>query len=137
MTNGPVEYVVLGFPGDEFIGRVAEALRDLAKSGTIRLLDFVFIQRSNGGDVRTVEFENVEALSALADVDGEVGGVIGLDDIEYVSQGVACGSSVALFIWEDVWAAPLLDALTECDAVLVEGARVPDDLIATAMSEAG
>ncbi len=45
MTIGPVEYVVLGFPGNQFSGEVAPALAQLVESGTIRILDLVFIAK--------------------------------------------------------------------------------------------
>lgn len=135
--TGPVEYVVLGFPERHVTGTIAPALAQLVRNGLIRVLDFVIIQKEPDGTIVALEYEDVEELSAFADVDGEVGGLIGPDDIDYVSQGLAPGSSVALFIWEDVWAAPLLDALQEADGVLIEGARVPHDLIDAAMSDVG
>ncbi len=135
MTSGPVEYVVFRFPENEFTAKVADALRELMRARMIRLLDFIFIEKNRNGDIRAVEFEDVTELAAFTDVDGEVGGLIGLDDIEYVAQDVASGCSIALLIWEELWAAPLLDALTQSDAALVEGAHVPSDLLNAAMSD--
>ena len=50
-------------------------------------------------------------------------------------SGSCPDSSVALLLWEDVWARPLLDALLEANGVLVEGARIPHDLIEPALSD--
>jgi hypothetical protein len=130
-----VEYVVLGFPGSKFMGEIAPALGKLVLEDTIRVLDLVFISKTESGDVDILEFDDVEELGAFANVDGEVGGLIGLDDIEYASQGLQEGSSVALLIWEDLWASALVDALHAANGVVIEGARIPDDLIDSALSK--
>jgi hypothetical protein len=134
VTVAPVEYVVLAFPGNNFTGKVAPALRDLVEANTIRLLDLVFITKNDAGDVDFFEFDELDDFAAFARIDGEVGGLIGNEDIEYVAEGLEPNSSVALLVWEDVWAAPLLDALVEAGGVLVEGGRVPHDLIESAVS---
>jgi hypothetical protein len=134
VTVAPVEYVVLAFPGNNFTGKVAPALRDLVESNTIRVLDLVFITKDADGDVDFFEFDEVDDFAAFAHIDGEIGGLIGNEDIEYVSEGLEPNSSVALIVWEDVWAAPLFTALLEADGLLVEGGRVPHDLIESALS---
>jgi hypothetical protein len=134
VTVAPVEYVVLAFPGNHFTGKVAPALRDLVESNTIRVLDLVFITKNEDGDVDFFEFDELEDFAAFAHIDGEIGGLIGSEDIEYVSEGLEPNSSVALLVWEDVWAAPLLTALLEAGGVLVEGGRVPHDIIESALS---
>jgi len=135
MTVGPVEYVILQFPGNKFTGRVAPALGELVRNGTIRVLDLVFITKDADGTVCAVEYEDHEDLRGFQEIDGEVGGLIGTEDIDYVSEDMEPNSSVALLLWEDLWARPLLDALLEADGVLIEGARVPHDLIEPAMAD--
>lgn len=132
--TGPVEYVVLAFPGNRFTGKIAPALADLVDSKTIRVLDLVFITKGADGSIDVFEYDDVDEFAAFAHIDGEVGGLIGSEDIEYVSEGLEPNSSVALLVWEDVWAEPLLTALLDADGVLVEGARVPHDLIESALA---
>ena len=67
-------------------------------------------------------------------LDGEVGGLISHDDIEYAAEALEPDSSAALLIWEDVWAKPFTDALHGSGAVLIEAARIPHDLIEPAMA---
>ena len=135
MGTGPVEYVVLGFPGATFTDDIALALGELVRNGMIRVLDLVFIRKDEHGDVQALEFDELEELNGLSALDGEVGGLIGPDDIDYVGDGLAVNTSALLLIWEDVWAAPLLETLRRADGVLVEGARVPHDLIDAAITE--
>jgi hypothetical protein len=37
MTIGPVEYIVVGFPGNDFNGEIAPELAKLIENGTIRI----------------------------------------------------------------------------------------------------
>ena len=90
MAIGPVEYLIVGFPDNQFNGDIAGAL------------------------------------------DGDVGGFISDEDIEYAADELEPNSSAALLIWEDVWATPFVEAMRNSGGVLIEGARIPHDLIEAA-----
>jgi Family of unknown function (DUF6325) len=137
MTIGPVEYLVLGFPENQFTGAIAPALAELTAKGTIRILDLVFIAKDTDGDVVAIELEEHAESEAFATLQGEIGGLISEEDIEHAAEDLAPGSSAALLIWEDAWAAPLADALRDAGGVLIEGGRIPHDLIEIALAEAG
>jgi hypothetical protein len=132
VTIGPVEYAVFGFAAGDASGEVSSALGELVRNGTIRILDLVFVV---GGEERfdVLEYEDVEGFPGFGDLDGEVGGLIGPEDIEYVADGLAPDTSVALLVWEDVWAARLFRALQSAGGVVLESARIPHDLIDHAM----
>jgi hypothetical protein len=129
MSIGPVEYIVVGFPGNHFKGEIAPAIADLVDSGTVRIIDLVFITKDADGDFAAVEFDEHDGLQAFASIDGEIGGVISNEDIEHAAEALEPNSSAALLVWEDLWAKPLMEALIGADAVLLEGARIPHDLI--------
>src|SRR5512134_3377350 len=102
MGIGPVEYIVVGFPGNEFKGEIAPAIADLVGSGTIRVLDLVFITKDADGDFGAVEFDENDGLQAFASIDGEVGGVISNEDVEHAAEALEPNSSAALLVWEDL-----------------------------------
>lgn len=135
MIIGPVEYVVIAFPGNDFNGEIAPALGDLTRRGTVRILDLVFIAKDAEGTTASFEFDQLDELAAFGDVDGEVGGIIGPDDIEHAAESLEPNMSAALLIWEDTWAAPLAEAIRDSGGVLIEGGRIPHDLIETALAE--
>ena len=135
MAIGPVEYMVLGFPENRFDGSIAPELMKLVGNGTIRIIDLVFITKDAGGGVTAVEFDDHEDLAGFAAIEGEVGGVISPEDVGYVADGLEPDSAVALLVWEDLWAKPLVEALRAAGGVLVEGARIPHDLIEPALDE--
>ncbi len=132
MAIGPVEYIIVGFPGNQFNGEIAPELGKLVESGTIRILDLVFILKDEAGEVRAMEYEDHEDVALFNALEGEVGGLISAEDIEYAATEMEPGSSAALLIWEDLWAAPFVAAMRASGGVLIEGSRVPHDLIEAA-----
>src|SRR5690349_6058442 len=129
MALGPVEYIVVGFPGNRFDGHIAPELAKLVEAGTIRILDLVFITKDDDGDVAIVELEDHHDAESFHLIDGEIGGFVSHEDVEYAAAELEPGSSAALLVWEDVWATPFVEALRNSGAVLLEGARIPHDLV--------
>lgn len=134
MAIGPVEYLIVKFPGNKFTGEIAPELARLVESETVRLLDLAFIGKAADGSVLAFEFDQLDELAPFAEIEGEVGGVIGAEDIEHAASLLEPDSSAALLVWEDLWAAPLVSALRRADGVLVEGARIPHELVEEALA---
>ncbi len=128
MTIGPVEYIIVGFPGNQFNGEIVPALADLIDSKTIRVLDLVFISKDADGNVTSFEFDQLDELGAFGDLDGEVGGLIGPEDIEHAAEGLEPNMSAGLLLWEDLWAIPMVEAMRNSGGILLEGGRIPHDL---------
>ncbi len=135
MAIGPVEYAIIEFPGSRFNGGIAPALGELIESGKIRLLDLVFITKDAEGDVLIVEFDEHDDLAAFGELDGEVGGLLTPEDLAHAADGIQPGSSAALLIWEDTWALPLVESIRDSGGVLIEGMRIPHELIEAALGE--
>src|SRR4051812_34793478 len=135
LGTGPIEYVILGFRGNHFTGRVVPELKKLLDAGTIRILDLVFVTKDDDGMTSTFEYEDHGDFALFGELDGEVGGVISQDDIEYAADALEPSSSAALLVWEDTWAAPLVAALVEADGVVLEGGRIPHDLMEAALAD--
>jgi hypothetical protein len=131
---GPVEYIVVSFPGNKFNGQIAPELIKLVESGTIRILDLLFIGKDADGDVVAFEIDELSDTLGFDQLPGEVGGLIGPDDIEFIASQLEPNSSAGLLIWEDVWAAPFAGAVLDSGGVLLQGARIPRDLIESALA---
>jgi hypothetical protein len=134
MSIGPVEYMIVAFPGNQFNGEIAPALADLIANETIRVLDLVFIAKDAEGNMVAVEFDEHDDLSPFAALEAELHNLISAEDIEYAAHDLEPNSSAALLIWEDRWAEPLVDAMRKSGGVLVESARIPHDLIEEALA---
>ncbi|MGO8871226.1 MAG: DUF6325 family protein [Acidimicrobiales bacterium] len=129
MSIGPVEYLIVGFPDNNFRGEIVPELAKLAESGTIGIIDLVFITKDADGTTATFEFDSVAELAALSALEGEVGGIISQADIDHAAKALEPNTSAALLIWEDKWATPFVEALRNANGVLIEGARVPHELV--------
>jgi hypothetical protein len=134
MGIGPVEYLILGFPGNNFTGQIVPELAKLIDSGLVRIIDLTFISKDADGAVQVVEYDAVEELAAFAGLDAEVGGLLSDEDVAYAAQSLEPNSSAALLVWEDTWAAPFAAAVRNANGVILEGARIPREIIEGAMT---
>jgi hypothetical protein len=125
MSTGPVEYLVFAFPGGSVSDEIATELADLVNRNVIRILDAVVVTKDADGDVAAAEFDELGNLSAFLEIDAEVGGLIGPDDISFVGDELDAGVAAVVLLVEDLWAAPLADALGRSGGLLLEGARIP------------
>jgi hypothetical protein len=135
MSIGPVEYVILGFPDNSFTGRIVPELAKLLDGGLVRLIDLTFISKDADGEVTVVEYDAVEELAAFAGLDAEVGGILTDDDIAHAALSLEPNTSAALLIWEDAWAAPFAEAVRDANGVILEGARIPHEVIQAALDD--
>jgi hypothetical protein len=85
MSIGPVEYVILGFPGNKFTGQIVPELAKLIDSGLVRIIDLTFISKDAAGRVEVVESDAVEELAAFAGLDAEVGGILTDEDVAHAA----------------------------------------------------
>jgi Family of unknown function (DUF6325) len=135
MTTGPVEYLVVGFPDGTVSDVIAPELAKLVDNQTIRILDLVFLTKDTSGNVAVVEVDELGQLAGFVEIDAEVGGLIGPEDIGFVGEELDAGSAAAVLLVEDLWAAPLAEALNRSGGFLLEGARIPEDLVEAAIAE--
>jgi hypothetical protein len=133
MPLGPVEYLLIGFPGNQFTGKIAPALAELVDAGTIRILDLVFVKKDPDGSITVVEYDALAEAPEFAALDGEAGGLLNDEDIADAAEALDPDSSAALLVWEDAWAAPLAAALRDAGGVLIAGERIPHDTVEQAL----
>ena len=133
MDIGPVEYLILGFPGNMFTGQIVPELAKLIDSGLVRIIDLTFIMKDADGVVQVVEYDAVEELAAFAGLDAEVGGILTDEDVAYAAEALEPNTSAALLIWEDTWATPFAVAVRNANGVILEGARIPREIIEEAV----
>jgi len=65
---GPVDYLVVGFPAGkaDFSGAMADELRKLMDSGTVRVLDLVIVTKAEDGTVEAAELRGHDETEAEA-----------------------------------------------------------------------
>ena len=131
---GPVDYMIVAFPGNQFKGEIAPALADLVDAGTIRIIDIAFVGKDADGD--TVAFEltelDPEVQKGLDNLGIEVEGLFNEDDLMDAGEALEPNSSAALLVWENVWAREVAQALRNAGGELVAFERLPHDVVQAA-----
>ena len=131
---GPVDYMIVAFPGNQFKGEIAPALADLVDAGTIRIIDIAFVGKDANGD--TVAFEltelDPEVQKGLDNLGIEVEGLFNEDDLMDAGDALEPNSSAALLVWENVWARDVKQALLNAGGELVAFERLPHEVVKAA-----
>jgi Family of unknown function (DUF6325) len=125
--TGPIDYMVVEFPGSKMTGEGLPLLVDLVESGIIRILDLVFVKRENDGSIKGLEIRDFDSDGTLdlAVFEGAASGLLGEDDIDEATSVIEPGSSAGILVYENVWAAPFAAALRRGGAQLVASGRIP------------
>jgi len=128
---GPIDYLVVEFPGSQFNGEVLPALVDLVDRGIIRVLDLLFIVKGEDGSFEGFNLDEMSGeIPELVVFEGAGSGLLAHDDAASAAEVLAPGSSAALLLYENRWAAPLAAAVQGSGGQLVAHGRVPvEDLL--------
>lgn len=135
---GPIDYIVVGFVGNNFDGSVLEELAKAADSGAIRVVDLMFIIKNADGTVDIAEIEDQdEELREAISKTGYAGELelISMDDAEKIAADMDNDTSAGLLIIEQLWAKGLKKALLDKNAILLDEGRIHPEKIAAALDE--
>jgi hypothetical protein len=136
---GPVDVLLVRFPGNKFRGEIGPALADLVAGGLVRVIDLLFVNTAAAGAVGSLELGELgpELEPAFVDIDGEVpGGILEPEDVEEIAQALEPNSSVAALVVENVWAIPFVTAMRNAGAEVVDQSRIPADVAAAVLEQA-
>lgn len=134
---GPVEIAVIAFPGNRFTGEIAPALADLVSSGTVSILDLVFVTKDADGTVAGVELSDLddEIAAPYIEIEGKVQGILSDEDFEQVGDLLEPESSALAIVWENTWARTFVGAVRGAGGVLVAHDRIDAETVAAALDE--
>ncbi len=128
---GPIDYVVVEWPGRQPNGEALPHLVDLVDRGLIRIIDLAFVTKDEDGTVAAVELADLGDVAELALFEGVSSGLIGDEDVESAAAVLEPGTSAAMLVYENAWAAPFAAAVRRSGGQLVASGRIPvEDLIA-------
>ena len=134
---GPIDYVLIEWPGKQPNGEAAPYLVDLVDRGIIRILDFAFITKAEDGSVAGVDIRDVgEQVEEMKVFEGASSGMLGDEDIEEAAGALEPGTSAALLVYENSWAGPLASAVRRSGGQLVANGRIPVQAILGALDAA-
>jgi Family of unknown function (DUF6325) len=131
---GPIDYLIVEFPGSRMTGEGLPLLVDLVDRGIIRILDLVFVRKELDGSVRGMAIADFDKNGQLdlAVFEGASSGLLAQDDLDEAGGVLEPGSSAGLLVYENRWAAPFARALRRGGAQVVASGRIPiQDVLAT------
>ncbi|MET8505073.1 DUF6325 family protein [Streptomyces sp. NPDC004787] len=131
---GPVDYLILEFPGNRMTGEGLSLLLDLVERRIIRVLDLSFVRKDEDGSVTALELTDLDGdgVLDLTVFEGASSGLLGEDDLREAAGVLEPGNSAGVLVYENLWAAPLAAALRRGGARMVANGRIPaEDLLAT------
>ena len=134
---GPVDYLVVEFPGSRFNGEILPELADLVQRGIVRVLDLLLITKDDTGGYEAFEFGDTVPgdLGELRDMESELADLLSEDDVTAVAETLDPGSTAALLVYENLWAAPFASAVRRAGGQLVANGRIPVQAILGALEE--
>jgi uncharacterized membrane protein len=131
---GPVDYAIVAFPGNRFRGEIAPAIADLVEAGTIRIIDIAFVGKDEDGNAVAMELTELDpdVQEGLEKAGIEVSGLFNEDDLMDAADGLEPNSSAALFVWENVWARKVTQAMRDAGGELLAFERLPHEVVQSA-----
>jgi hypothetical protein len=131
MTLGPLEYLIVGFEGNRFTGRIMSELRAAREKGIIRIVDLFFIKKDEVGNTTTMELSDLrkEDAEQFAYLAGDLLNLLAPEDIEQAAQTIPNNCSAALLLFEHTWAIGLKEAIKDAGGIAVAGGLVSPDVL--------
>lgn len=134
---GPIDYLVVEWPGRQPNGEAVPHLIDLVDRGLIRILDLAFIAKDEDGNVAVLDVSTLGGeVTELAIFEGAASGLLGDEDFEDAAGVLEPGTSAALLVYENVWAAPFASAVRRSGGQLVASGRIPVQAILAVLDAA-
>ena len=131
MSLGPIELLVVKFPGNQFRGEILPALAELVETGTIQIVDFIFIVKDEYGVVEAVQLTDIEDAyyNLIGGATEEVSGLLSDEDVVDLARLLEPNSSAALMLFENTWATRFRDAVLNANGQLILIERIPHAVI--------
>jgi hypothetical protein len=134
---GPIDYLLVEWPDRQPNGEIAPHLIDLVNRGLIRILDLAILAKAEDGSVSAMEISEVgEQAAAFASFEGASSGLLSDEDTATAGDAMEAGTTAALLIYENRWAAPFATAVRESGGQLVASGRIPIQAMIAALDAA-
>ena len=128
---GPVEFLIIGFAGNQFNGDIAPALVELVEAGTVRIIDLAVVSKDGEGNATIFEMQELspDVADALVALTGEVSGLLSEEDLLGVAEDLAPNSTAAAILVEHIWATRFAQAVRAAKGDLLLSERIPGAVI--------
>lgn len=127
MPVGPLEYIVIGTPGNQFMSEILPELNAIQENGLIRVVDLVFVRKNAGGTISALEVHDLTdaEVSNLGSIRDSLMGVITPEDIVTLSNAIPMDTPAVIVLLEHSWIDRLQAAVDRANAQVFIGGMVP------------
>ena len=134
---GPIDYIVVEWPGKQPTGEALPHLVDLVDRGLIRILDMMVVAKAEDGSVAMLEIADIGGeVAEFAVFEGASSGLLGDDDVAEAGNVLEPGTTAAVLVYENSWAAPFAAAVRRSGGELVASGRIPAETVLAALDAA-
>jgi hypothetical protein len=136
MTLGPIEVVVLGFPGNRFTGEIRPRIVDLVQRDIVTVVDALFITKDADGTVRFLELEQLvddPEIAALSEMLTSRLDLLVSEDATELATQLEPGSSALALVFEHRWMVPVREAIVASGGLLLADLHIPPEVVERAL----
>ena len=134
---GPVEWIVVEFPGSRFNPGIASGLADLVDRGIVRVLDLVMVRKDDEGSVEACEIAdlNDSEIGQLRSYEAQLAMLLSENDVAAIAEAVEPGRVAAILVWENRWAVPFEANVRRAGGQLAASGRISVQALLAALEE--
>jgi hypothetical protein len=131
MLDLPLEYALIEFKDPKFSGKIVPELLVLAQRGIVRIVDIVFLQKEDDGNLNTLELNDLEPemYEMFVPIGEHVSSLFTTDDLQIAASKLPNNSAAVLFLWENLWVANLRQAIQDAGGALVEREQIAPEVV--------
>jgi hypothetical protein len=131
---GPVDWIVVEFPGTKLTGDIAPVIDDYVDRGLVKVLDLLFLKKDQDGSYEAFEASDLGEgeIGELRGYEKDLAMVLSEKDVADLAATIEPGSSAAVLVWENLWAAPFGAAVRRAGGQLVASGRIPAQAVLAA-----
>jgi hypothetical protein len=130
---GPIDYIVLEWPGRQPTGEAVPHLIDLVDRGIIRIIDIALMAKDADGTVGALDLGDLPPDSDYAQFAGASTGILDQEELDEAASVLEPGTAAAVLVYENRWAAPFASAVRRGGGQLVASGRIPVQAIIAAL----
>ncbi|MGW8590486.1 DUF6325 family protein [Dietzia sp. NPDC055877] len=134
VSLGPVELVVLSFPGNQIDGAVGRAFADVIANECATVVDLIYLAKDAKGAVDQIEIDDSLAGTGLEGISVESLGLVNDDDLEVIRSSMEPDTAAVVLVYEQTWARELAREVRGAGGEVSLHVQVPRDAIDAALS---
>lgn len=131
MTHGPIDFIMIGFEDSSIPRDVADGIKSLVEANTIRIIDLIFVEKDDTGELRVIELTDLpdDVYDAWNTIVDDMEGMLTSDDATHLAADLQVNRSAVLALYENLWAKKLSNAIIEAKGEVLVNMRIPRNVI--------